>query len=69
MSASIVNLINNCDTCRVELNTIKCFLKQTIVPFLCGLSEAVIDKLKPTDKTKFQSKYGTLNTVASQIEH
>jgi hypothetical protein len=50
-------LLQNYNSCRDELNTIKCFLRETISPYLCELSETVLGKSKPTEKIKLRTAY------------
>jgi hypothetical protein len=56
-------LLQNYNACRYELNTIKSFLRETISPYLCELSETVLGKSKPTEKVKLRTAYEGLKDI------
>ena len=56
-------LLQNYNACRDELNNIRSFLRETISPYLCELSETVLGKSKPTEKVKSRTAYQGLKDI------
>ena len=60
-------LIQNHNTCCEEINTIKSFIREAILPYLGELSETVLGKNNQTDKVKLRTAYQRLK--GSQLAH
>ena len=63
ISTNMEKLIQNYNACRDELHSIKSFLRETVTPYLCELSEAILYKTKSTDKVKFRESYQRLKDI------